>query len=151
ALKMVVADLADPLEPKRLPRQVLAAVPARRRARHALTRGVPVVLERRPVLPRMRVERAFAERLGPPRALRASRLREGCTYPGVVKLAVVVVQTEEERAHELPLPAFEPAEASDDAVGRARVLDLHHRALVRQVAEVERLRHHAVETGAFEP
>ena len=47
-------------------------------------------------------------------------------------------------------PALVPAEAGDDAVGGARVLDLDHRALAGLVRAVSRLRDDAVEAGAFE-
>jgi hypothetical protein len=67
----------------------------------------------------------------------------------VVEAAVGVVETEEKRADD---PArLVPTEACDDAVGRALVFDLEHRALVGLVRAVERLRHDAVETCSLEP
>ena len=48
------------------------------------------------------------------------------------------------------MPVLVPAKAGDDAIGRARVLDLDHRALAGLVVAVRRLRDHAVEAGAFE-
>ena len=65
--------------------------------------------------------------------------------------ALVVVEAEQQRADEPVLSRLVPAKARDDAVGRARVLDLDHRALARLVRAVLRLGDHAVETGAFEP
>src|SRR5262249_24280566 len=53
ALQMIVFDLTDALDAQRLPRQVLARAPAALSARHA--RGA--IGQRRPVAPRMRVER----------------------------------------------------------------------------------------------
>ena len=51
----------------------------------------------------------------------------------------------------MPGPVLVPAEAGDDAVGRALVLDLEHRPLARLVRRVEPLGDDAVETGALEP
>ena len=48
------------------------------------------------------------------------------------------------------LPVLVPAEAGDDAVGGARVLDLDHRALAGLIRPVDRLGDHAVEPGALE-
>ena len=50
-----------------------------------------------------------------------------------------------------PGPVLVPAEAGDDAVRGALVLDLEHRPLARLVARVELLGHDAVEAGALEP
>src|SRR5690606_6765114 len=60
ALEMVVSDLADALDPQRLPRQVLAGAPAALPARHA---RAAATLRAGPVTPRMRVERVLAQRL----------------------------------------------------------------------------------------
>ena len=64
--------------------------------------------------------------------------------------ARVVVEAEQERADELVLAVLVPAEAGDDAVGGARVLDLDHRALARLIGERVGLGHDAVEPGALE-
>jgi hypothetical protein len=61
---------------------------------------------------------------------------------------LLVVQAEHERPDDRP--ALVPAERPDDAVRRARVLDLEHRALVGGVRAVERLGDDAVEPGALE-
>ena len=70
--------------------------------------------------------------------------------PTWCSVPVVVVEAEQERADHRARPVLVPAEAGDDAVGRARVLDLDHRALAGAVRRVETLGHHAVETGALE-
>ena len=70
------------------------------------------------------------------RAARASRLLERRRDADVMQHARVVVEPEQQRADERVLAALVPAEARDDAVRGARVLDLHHRALARQVGEV---------------
>jgi hypothetical protein len=71
----------------------------------------------------------------------------------VVEDAGVVVEAEQQRADRLGaalLGALVPAEAGDDAVGGASVLDLQHRPLARLVRRVERLGDDAVEAGALE-
>jgi hypothetical protein len=49
-----------------------------------------------------------------------------------------------------PPAVLVPAEAGDDAVGGALVLDLEHQALVGDVGEVAALGDHPVEAGALE-
>ena len=68
----------------------------------------------------------------------------------VVERALVVVEPEQERADHRSGAVLVPAKAGDDAVGRARVLDLDHRALAGRYGDVEALRHDAVEPGALE-
>src|SRR5690348_2646808 len=60
ALQVVVRDLADALDAERLPRQVLAAVPPRGCARHALPLLASGRLPVGPLRPRMTVARARA-------------------------------------------------------------------------------------------
>ncbi len=62
----------------------------------------------------------------------------------------VVVQAEEQGTYARVLPVLVPAEARDDAVSRARVLHLDHRALAGLIGPVDRLGDHAVEPGALE-
>ena len=68
----------------------------------------------------------------------------------VLELAGVVVEAEEEGADGSSLPVFVPAEAGDNAVAVALVLDLEEGALVGGVGAVEGLGDDAVEAGAFE-
>ena len=49
------------------------------------------------------------------------------------------------------MPGLVPSEAGDDAVRRALVLDLEHRALARLIRQRVGLGDDPVETGAFEP
>ena len=66
----------------------------------------------------------------------------------VVQATVVVVEAEQQRADALAV--LVDAVPGHRAVGRALVLDLHHRALVGRVHVVEPLGHDAVESGALE-
>ena len=67
----------------------------------------------------------------------------------MVQHAFLVVEPEQQRSHRI-VRVLVPAEAGDDAVRRAGVLDLEHRARAGRVRQVFRLRDHAVETRAFE-
>src|SRR3712207_1304111 len=78
----------------------------------------------------------------------ASFARERRGNADVAERAVVVVEAEEKRAD--PLPRREPAEASDDALGRPLRLHLEHRAPARLVRSVDRLRDDAVHPAAGE-
>ena len=80
----------------------------------------------------------------------ADRHRERRRHADVVQRAVVVVEAEQQRADQLAGAVLVPAEAGDDAVGGAHVLDLQHRALARLVRAARRLGDHAVEPGALE-
>src|SRR5450759_2056654 len=62
ALEVIVGDLGDPLHAQRLPREVLAAIPARRCPRHPSPIGGLGQLGGRPVAPRVAIERAVAQR-----------------------------------------------------------------------------------------
>ncbi len=66
----------------------------------------------------------------------------------MVQHSVVVVEAQEERADALAV--LVGAEPRDDAVGRAQVLHLEHRALALAVGGVERLRDHTVEPRTLE-
>jgi hypothetical protein len=69
----------------------------------------------------------------------------------VIEVTGVVVQPEQQRPDVGARPVLVPAEAGDDAVGRALVLDLEHRPLAGLVGRVESFRDDAVEPGALEP
>ena len=89
ALEVVVGDLGDALGAERLPRQVLAPVPARGRAGQSLARrvGVAVAGPLGPFAPRVAVQRVLAQRrelLGQRRPLVP---RERRRDPHVVELA----------------------------------------------------------------
>ena len=145
ALQVVVLHLADALDAQRLPRQILAGAPAALRAGHAVDLGRRLG----PLAPRMALERVHAQRRQLLGQLLAHRHRERRRHADVLQAAAVVVEAEQQRA-DLVVAALVPAEAGDDAVGGARVLDLDHRALARLVGGVDRLGDHAVEAGALE-
>ena len=85
-----------------------------------------------PLAPRMAVERALAQRrqLGRPARL-PHRHRERRRDADVVQPPASSYSPSSSDPTQLVLPRLVPAEAGDDAVGRARVLDLDHRALAR--------------------
>src|SRR3954453_14903385 len=145
ALHVVVRDLHHALRPQRLPAQVLAAIPAAARAGHALIR-----LRFRPVAPRMIAQRIDAQRRELFDQLLALRRGERRRHADVLQAPVIVVEAEEERADHRAGTVLVPAEAGDDAIGGARMFDLDHRPLARAVRRVEALRHHAVQSRAFE-
>ena len=62
----------------------------------------------------------------------------------------VVVEPQQQRAHRAALAALVPAESRHHAVALAFVLDLEHHPLVRLIAALRPLGHHAVEPGALE-
>ena len=106
-----------------------------------------------PVAPGMVGEGVAAQRRQLLRQVAPRRHRERRRHADVMEHAGVVVEAEQERADRLGaafLAALVPAKAGDDAVGRARVLDLQHRPLARLVRRVERLGDDAVEAGALE-
>ena len=69
----------------------------------------------------------------------------------MVELPGVVIQPEQQRADVRPGAVLVPAEAGNDAVGGALVLDLEHRPLPRLVPRLETLGDDAIEAGALEP
>ena len=143
---MVVRHLADPLRPERLPAQVLAPVPAAGRARHSLL----AFLRPSPFLPRVVVESGLAQgqKLGD--QLLAARRGEARRDPDVVQRPLVVVEPEKKRTDHRAGAVLVPAEAADDAVGGARVLDLDHLALAGKVLAGKALGDDAVEARALE-
>src|SRR2546425_467163 len=149
-LHVAVRDLADALGPKRLPAQVLAAVPAAARPGQALPRRVRFRLRLRPVAPGMAFQRVSPQRRPLGDELLAHDVGERRGDADVVQCATVVVEAQQERADHRPHAVLVPAEAGDHAVGCARVLDLDHRALARAVRRIQTLGHHTVEPGALE-
>src|SRR5262249_51614922 len=94
ALHVVVLDLADALDPQRLPRQILACTPAALSAGHAgHVRGV----ELRPLAPRMAVERVLAQRRQFRHQLTSSLHGERRGDADVVQRAAIVVEPEQQR------------------------------------------------------
>src|SRR5205085_5628093 len=146
ALHVVVRDFDHALRTQRLPAQVLAAIPSAGAAGHALARLFGFL----PVTPRVTVERSLAQRRELLHELLAHDVAERRGDADVMERAVVIVEAEQERADHRARAVLVPAKARDDAVGRARVLDLDHRALARLVRRVEPLGHDAVEPRAFE-
>src|SRR5678816_113853 len=134
ALEVLECDLADQTDADRLPGQVLAAIPPAGRAREALCDLL--VLPLRPVAPGMLGAGAVAQRLELLRELGADRARERGGHADVMEHGAVVVEAEQQRADEGALAALVPAEAADDAVRGALVLDLEHHALARGVGEL---------------
>src|SRR5690606_7065602 len=77
------------------------------------------------------------------------RHRERRRHADVLEDALLVVEAEQERADRIAARLVK-AKARDDAIRRAHVLDLDHRALARLVVLVLALRDDAVESRAFE-
>ena len=142
-LQVVVGDFAHRLRTHRFPSHVFAGVPAVRAARCA-----PIALVRRPVGPGVALEHVGAHRL----ELVDEGLPPGDTEPRgdphVVQRAVAVIEAEQQRAD--PGTVLVDPVTAHDAVGCALMLHLEHGPLVRQVAQVRRLGHDAVEAGPFE-
>ena len=142
-LEVVVGHLAHQLGPKGLPGHVLAGIPAADAARVCgwsrwPTRARGGSRRRRP---------------GTARARSTSSRRRAAVNPDATptwcRTPVVVVQAEQERTDD---PAvLVPAESGHHAVGGALMLDLQHRPLVLEVAQITGFGHHTVETGPFEP
>ena len=68
----------------------------------------------------------------------------------MVQRALVVVETEQQRANHRAGAVLVPAKTGHHAIGRALVLHLDHRALAGAIGLVEPLGHHAVEPGSLE-
>src|SRR5262245_41354034 len=147
SLHVVVLDLADALDPQRLPREILAGAPTALPARHP---GHLARVELGPFAPRMAFEGADAQRRELLDQLAPLLHRERGRHADVMQRAFRAVQPEQQRSNERVSPILVPAKTGDDAVGGPRVLDLDHRALAWLVDSQFRLRDHAVETGAFE-
>src|SRR5947207_2836667 len=71
-------------------------------------------------------------------------------YANVVQTPLVVVQPEEQRAHQIVLAGLVPAKAGDDAIRRSRVLHFDHRALTGFIWFIGRLCDYTVEARALE-
>ncbi len=99
----------------------------------------------------MAVERVSAQRLQVGRQLPARGHRKRGRDADVVQPLPIVVQTQQERPHQLVPPVLVPPEPGDNTIRGARVLHLDHRALSRLVRTGLRLGDHAIEPGALEP
>src|SRR5437867_132611 len=120
ALQVVVLHLADALDPKRLPGEILALAPAAGRTRHP----GPSLKGAGPLPPRMRHEGIFAQRLELQSQPPSLRHRERRGHAHVVERSLRIVEPEQQRADPLALTLLVPAEAGDDAVRGAHVLHL---------------------------
>ena len=149
ALEVVVGDLGDSFHAKRLPRQVLAPIPARRRAGQPLPGGLRGLGPLGPFAPRMPVQ-GLAERLQLLREGFAAIPGEGRRDADAVQGPAVVEQPEEQRSNMGPSAVLMPPEAGNGTVGGALVLDLDHRPLPRLVRPVEALGDDAIEACALE-
>ena len=69
--------------------------------------------------------------------------------PDMVEREIVVVQSEQERADHRAGAFLVPAEAGDQAVSRALVLHLDHRAFPGAIGCVETFCHDTIEPGAL--
>src|SRR6185369_7210589 len=145
ALHVVVLYFADTLDPQRLPRQILARTPATLAAGHAAGLGSGAS----PLAPRVIIHRILLQRSELVSELLAHCHRERRGDTDVLQRAAVVIQTEQQRTHNI-LAGLVPAKAGDDALCGARVLDLDHRALVRLIRTRCRFCDHAVQASAFE-
>ena len=146
ALQVVVLHLADALDAQRLPRQVLARAPAalRRRACASIPRSAPA---------QSRHGWSSSAFLRSGASSCTSCLRVAIVNEDVTPTCCSTPASSYRPSSSEPtasVPALVPAEAGDDAIGGARVLDLDHRALARLVARPTRLGDDAVEAGAFE-
>ena len=126
-LHVVVLDLADALDPKRFPGQILARAPA------ALTSWHACHLVARPFAPWVAIKGMLAPRGELSHELFSLSHRESRRHAHMVQPALVIVQSEQQRTHELIFSRLVPSKTGDDAVGSARVFDLDHRSLARLV------------------
>src|SRR5690606_23426500 len=149
-LHLVVRHLEDALGSQRRERQVLPRAPARHGARHPLPRRVL------PPGPRVRVRVRRAglddERRELRDECRPALLGERRGDADELELPRVVVQPEQERAQQRALRRRRLVQAvpREHDVRLAPVLDLEHRALVRLVRPVQRLRDDPVEPRALD-
>src|SRR5580704_4900675 len=149
-LHVVVRDLTDALRPERLPAQIFPAVPPAGRTGHPLSLRAGFLLCHGPIPPWMVFERVGAQRRQLDDELLAHRGRERRGDPDMVERVIVVVKAEQERADHRAGTLLVPAEASDQAVSRALVLHLDHRAFPGAIGPVETLCHDTIEPGALE-
>src|SRR5205085_897455 len=135
ALHVIVFDLSDQFRPQRFPREILPLTPA------ALAAG-DALLASRPMFPRMIRERILPIRREILCKFAASDLCKACTNPNVVQRAIVVEQTQKQRAHRLALACLVPAKTANDAIAIPLMLNLEHHALVRLENTCERFGDH---------
>src|SRR5690349_2251840 len=111
ALEVVARHLGDPLEAERLPRQVLAPVPARRRAGEPLTGFLGRLRPLCPLAPWVTLERVLPQRrelLGERRALVPGERRR---HADAVQRARIVEEPKQQRADVRARPVLVPPEA----------------------------------------
>src|SRR5690606_26358896 len=143
-LQMIVGDLDDQLRPHRLPARVPRARPTARSTRQPRRAGL-VSGAREPRVAALGVLAERGELFGDAGALGG---REPRRDADVAQDPRLIEQAEQQRTHTVAV--LVPAEAADDAVGRALVLDLEHLALARQVRQRQGLRDHPVQPRPFE-
>ena len=95
ALEVIVLHLADPLDPKRLPGEILPRAPAALPAGHPARPGR---LRLGPAAPGMLLQRVGPQRLQLLRQLLPPRHGERRRHPDVLQVPLLVVQSEEQRA-----------------------------------------------------
>ena len=148
---MVVGHLHDELGSQRLPREIFALAPAALATRLALhTLFAALVGLARPVTPRVGLEGALPVGRQVLHELATLHRGEARRDADVVQRPVVIVETQQERAHGRPRAVLVPAEAGDDAVAVALMLHLEHDPLVRLVEARRLLGHDAVQACALE-
>lgn len=149
-LDVLVGHLDDAFGANGFPGEVFAVAPAALCAGHAVFLILAVGAILFPIAPGVMGEGVFAVRREDLNQFAAFRGGEAGADAYVLKGSGVVKQPQEQRAYLLALRAFVPAEASDDAVAVALVLDFEQDAFVGLVAVVHRLGHYAVEPCTFE-
>src|SRR5262249_39690679 len=100
SLHVVVLHLADALDAKRLPRQILAGAPAALAAGHACDLSVDLA---RPLLPGMIVERVLAQRRELYGEIPAHGHRERRGDADVLQMPPLVIESQQQRADRFTL------------------------------------------------
>src|SRR5690606_14763221 len=140
-LQMIVLHLADALEPKRLPRKVLAGTPTAFSARRP--HGLIALSEPGVILLRIRAERGQLAS-----QLLAPRHRKGGRDADVVQHPIIVIQSKQQRADGVRR-VLVPPKAADHAIRCAFVLYLDHPALARLVRLPGRFQNDPVQSSAL--
>src|SRR5205807_4455472 len=144
-LQVVEGHLGDELWTQRLPRQVLASVPAARRARQPPALRRRALLPFAPLAPGVAGDGVAPVRLEELDQLAALHGAEGARDADVLELPLVVPQSQKQRSNQGARPVLVPSETGHHAVGGAQVLDLGHLALAGQIWLVGALGDHPVE------
>ena len=150
ALHVFVGDFNDKLGAEGDPGEIFAGAPAAGSPGHALGSLRAAGVVRRPGRPGMVIEGVFAIRCEEGDEFLAFGQGEAGADSDVLERSGVVIEAKQERADGGSFGVLVPAEAGDDAVAVALMLDLEHGAFVGLVGSVEELGHDAVEAGAFE-